>query len=245
MIRVEDVHVAFGDKKVLEGVSLAVPEGGIFALVGPGASGKSVLLKVIAGLVTPERGKVLVRGADVAKMDEPALAQMRREVGMLFQNYALFDYMTVGENIAFPLRRLFDLKEEEIAERVAERLGRMALAGFEGRAVGGLSGGQKKRVGVARATVARPNLLLYDEPTAGLDPVTSQKIYDLIKEEQLEQGTTNLVISSDVNGLFTIADRVGMLHRGKMIFEGTVEEARASTIPEVRQFVHGLTEGPL
>jgi phospholipid/cholesterol/gamma-HCH transport system ATP-binding protein len=245
LIRVEDVHVAFGDKKVLEGVSLAVPEGGIFGLIGPGAAGKSVLLKVIAGLVTPERGEVLVRGADVAKMSEAELSQMRREVGMLFQNYALFDYMTVGENIAFPLRRLFDLKEEEIAERVAERLGRMALPGFEDRAVGGLSGGQKKRVGVARATVARPNLLLYDEPTAGLDPVTSQKIYDLIKEEQHEQGTTNLVISSDVDGLFTIADRVGMLHRGEMIFEGTVEEARASSIPEVRQFVHGLTEGPL
>jgi phospholipid/cholesterol/gamma-HCH transport system ATP-binding protein len=245
VIEVRDVHVAFGDKKVLRGVSLSVPEGCVYALIGPGASGKSVLLKTIAGLVRPARGAVFVRGADVGAMDDNALAEMRKTVGMLFQNYALFDYMSVGENIAFPLRRLFDLPEQEIASRVAERLERMALPGYEARAVGGLSGGQKKRVGVARATVARPALLLYDEPTAGLDPVTSQKIYDLIREEQRALGTTNVVISSDVNGLLTIADRVGMLHRGRLIFEGTVEEARASSIPEVHQFVHGLAEGPL
>ena len=230
---------------MLRGVSLEVPEGGVYALIGPGASGKSVLLKTIAGLIKPARGRVLIQGRDVAAMDDAALAEARRSIGMLFQNYALFDYMTVGENIAFPLRRLFDLKEEEIAARVAERLGRMALPGFEDRAVGGLSGGQKKRVGVARATIARAPILLYDEPTAGLDPVTSQKIYDLIREEQQTQGTTNVVISSDVSGLLTIADRVGMLHQGRLIFVGTVEEARASTIPEVHQFVHGLAEGPL
>lgn len=245
MIEVDDVSVAFGDKQVLSGVSFEVPEGCVFALIGPGASGKSVLLKTLAGLVRPARGRVRVRGAELTSMDEASLAEVRRSIGMLFQNYALFDYMTVGENIAFPLRRLFDLKEEEIAARVADRLERMALPGFEDRAVGGLSGGQKKRVGVARATVARPPILLYDEPTAGLDPVTSQKIYDLIREDQRSQGTTNVVISSDVNGLLTIADRVAMLHRGRLIFEGTVEEARASTIPEVHQFVHGLADGPL
>ena len=245
MIEVQDVHVAFGDKAVLRGVALSVPEGGIYALIGPGASGKSVLLKVIAGLIRPQRGSVKLRDAEVTTMDDNALNEMRREVGMLFQNYALFDYMTVGENIAFPLRQLFDLSEEEIAARVAERLMRMALPGFEERAVSALSGGQKKRVGVARATASRPKLLLYDEPTAGLDPVTSQKIYDLIKEEQLESGTTNIVISSDVKGLLTIADQVGMLHRGTMIFEGTVQQAQSSEIPEVKQFVHGLVEGPL
>lgn len=245
MIEVEDVHVAFGDKQVLRGVSLEVPEGCVYALIGPGASGKSVLLKAIAGLIKPARGAVRVRGADVGVMDDAALGEMRKGVGMLFQNYALFDYMTVGENIAFPLRRLFDLTEEEISARVAERLLRMALPGFEDRAVGGLSGGQKKRVGVARATIARAPLLLYDEPTAGLDPVTSQKIYDLIREEQQSQGTTNVVISSDVSGLLTIADRVGMLHHGRLIFEGTVAQARASTVPEVHQFVHGLADGPL
>lgn len=245
MIAIEDVHVAFGDKPVLRGVSLQVPAGCVYALIGPGASGKSVLLKTLAGLIKPSRGSVTVAGEDVTAMNDAELAEIRKRIGMLFQNYALFDYMTVGENIAFPLRRLFDLSEEEIAARVAERLSRMALPGFEGRAVGGLSGGQKKRVGVARATIARAPILLYDEPTAGLDPVTSQKIYDLIREEQQNQGTTNVVISSDVGGLLTIADRVGMLHQGRLIFDGTVAEARASTIPEVHQFVHGLAEGPL
>lgn len=245
MIEVEDVYVAFR-RPVLEGVSLRVPEGCIYALIGPGAAGKSVLLKTIAGLVRASRGRIVVRGRELGGLDESGLMEVRRDVGMLFQNYALFDFMTVGENIAFPLRRLFtDLPETEILDRVAERLARMSLAGFEGRMPAGLSGGQKKRVGVARATVSRPKVLLYDEPTAGLDPVTSQKIYDLIREEQRTQGTTNVVISSDVRGLLTIADRVGMLHQGKLIFEGSREEALASAIPEVKQFVHGLPDGPL
>lgn len=245
MIRVEEVHVSFA-RPVLEGVSLEVPEGCIYALIGPGAAGKSVLLKTIAGLVRPARGEVMVRGRELGGLTEAQLMDVRRDVGMLFQNYALFDFMTVGENIAFPLRRLFtDMKEDEIRARVAERLERMSLPGFEGRMPAGLSGGQKKRVGVARATVSRPKVLLYDEPTAGLDPVTSQKIYDLIREEQRELGTTNVVISSDVRGLLTIADRVGMLHRGTLIFDGTKDEALASEIPEVKQFVRGLPEGPL
>src|SRR5690606_20365666 len=151
------------------------------------------------------RGRIEVLGRELGGLDEAALMDVRRDVGMLFQNYALFDFMTVGENIAFPLRRLFSLSEEEIQARVAERLAKMSLSGFEPRMPGGLSGGQKKRVGVARATVSRPRVLLYDEPTAGLDPVTSQKIYDLIREEQRTHGTTNVVISSDVRGLLTIA----------------------------------------
>lgn len=244
MIRVDAVHKTF-EGPVLSGVSLEVPEGCTYALIGPGASGKSVLLKVIAGLVAPERGRVIVDGDEITAMDELGLAEVRKRLGMLFQNYALFDFMTVGENIAFPLRRLFDLPEREIEARVAERLERVALPGFEPRKVRGLSGGQKRRVGVARATVARPRILLYDEPTAGLDPVTSQKIYDLIREEQRAQGTTAVVISSDVAGVLTIADRVGMLHQGELVFDGTVDEAKASRHPAVRQFVHGLTEGPL
>jgi phospholipid/cholesterol/gamma-HCH transport system ATP-binding protein len=245
LISVDDVSVAFGDKRVLEGVTLSVPAGCIYGLIGPGASGKSVLLKTIAGLLLPSRGRVRLLGTDLTGLDERGLLAVRRDVGMLFQNYALFDFMTVGENIAFPLRRLFDLPEDEIAKRVAERLARMSLPGFEGRMPGGLSGGQKKRVGVARATISRPKVILYDEPTAGLDPVTSQRIYDLIRQEQQELGTTCVVISSDVVGLFTICDRVAMLHRSAIVFEGTRDEALASEIPVVKQFVHGLLEGPL
>jgi phospholipid/cholesterol/gamma-HCH transport system ATP-binding protein len=229
---------------VLRGVSLDVPPGCIYALIGPGASGKSVLFKIIAGLLKPVRGHVEVDGDNVSAMDEIELMSVRKKVGMLFQNYALFD-LTVGENIGFPLKRLFDMPEAEIAERVAERLERVALPGIENRIPASLSGGQKKRVGVARATIARPPIVLYDEPTAGLDPVTSQKIYKLVRDEQRARNATVMVISSDVAGVLTIADRVGMLHKGRLIFDGTVEEARRSTIPEVDQFVHGKTEGPL
>jgi phospholipid/cholesterol/gamma-HCH transport system ATP-binding protein len=243
VIRVEDVHKHF-KSHVLRGVSLHVPASCIYALIGPGASGKSVLLKAIAGLISPESGRIYVDGEEITALDELQVMKVRRKIGMLFQNYALFD-LTVGENIAFPLRRLFDLPEAEIRERVAERLARVALPGFEERLPASCSGGQKKRIGVARATIARAPIVLYDEPTAGLDPVTSQKIYDLVRDEQRAQGSTVVVISSDVQGVLTIADRVGMLHRGELIFDGTVEQARTSTHPIVRQFVHGLTEGPL
>ncbi|MDH5493148.1 MAG: ATP-binding cassette domain-containing protein, partial [Myxococcales bacterium] len=200
LIRLENVSKRFKGP-VLRSVSLEVPAGCTYALIGPGASGKSVLLKLVAGLLQPEGGQVQVDGEEIAGLDDASLASMRRKIGMLFQNYALFDYMSVGENIAFPLRRLFDLPAEEIRERVAERLARVALPGFEARDVGGLSGGQKKRVGFARATVARAPILLYDEPTAGLDPVTSQKIYDLLRAEQRERASTVMVISSDVQGV--------------------------------------------
>ena len=244
MIRVQDLSVSFRSP-VLDGVNLHAPPASILALVGPGASGKSVLLKSVAGLLRPDRGDVFVDGVSLADKDEPGLAEVRKGIGMLFQNYALFDYLTVGENVAFPLRRLFDLPEEEVQARVSERLARVSLPGFEHRIPRSLSGGQKKRVGIARATVARAPILLYDDPTAGLDPVTSQKIYDLIKGEQREQRGCVVMISSDVAGVLTIADRVAMLHRGKLVFEGSADEAKTSVDPVVRQFIHGLVEGPL
>jgi len=243
LIEARDIHKAF-KTPVLKGVSLEVPPGCIYALIGPGAAGKSVLFKIIAGLVKPDAGTIVVDGDEVTSLNEIELAEVRKKIGYLFQNYALFD-MNVFENIAFPLRRLYELPEEEIAERVAERLERVALPGTEARIPQSMSGGQKKRIGVARATIARPPIVLYDEPTAGLDPVTSQKIYDLVKEEQRAGDTTVMVISSDVGGVLTIADRVGMLHDGELVFDGTAAEARASEVPVVKQFVHGLTEGPL
>jgi len=243
LIRVEDIHLSF-KSPVLRGVSFEVQEGEIYALIGPGASGKSVLLKTIAGLLRPARGHVWIGDVEVTASDELQMMELRKKIGMLFQNYALFD-KTVGENIAFPLERLFDMPAEEVRERVAERLAAVALPGIEDRIPSSLSGGQKKRVGVARATIARAPVVLYDEPTAGLDPVTSQKIYNLIRDEQRAQKSTAIVISSDVAGVLTIADRVGMLLGGRLIFEGTVEEARTSKHPAVEQFVHGKPEGPL
>ncbi|WP_437493500.1 ATP-binding cassette domain-containing protein [Sorangium sp. So ce1014] len=245
MIQIEQLTKNFGGMPVLRGVDLDVPAGCLYGLIGPGASGKSVLLKMITGLLRPDRGRVVVDGKDVHALSELDLQAFRLKFGMLFQNNALFDYMTVGENIAFPLRRLYDLSEEEIEERVAERLRVVSLAGFEDRTPAGLSGGQKKRVGVARATIARGEIVLYDEPAAGLDPVTSQRIFDLLRAEQRAMNATVVMVSSDLDRLLTVTDRVGMLYRGRLIFDGTTEQAKASDDPRVRQFVHGLTEGPL
>lgn len=244
MIVLEQVEKRF-DRPVLRQVSLNVPEGCLYGLIGPGASGKSLVLKTVAGLIRPDGGRVFVRDRDVARLSELELEAHRRGIGMLFQNNALFDHLSVADNIAFPLRRLTSLSEAEIAERVAERLARVALPGFESRMPAGLSGGQKKRIGVARATVTRADIVLYDEPAAGLDPVTSQKIFDLLRAEQRENGATVIMVSSDLDRLLPVTDKIGMMLEGRLIFEGTAEEARTSSDPAVRQFVLGLTEGPL
>lgn len=239
------IRTLAGRRTILDDVTLSVPGGCLYGLIGPGASGKSVLLKVLTGLMKADRGSVVVGGEEITELSELGLAKVRLTIGMLFQNNALFDHMTVADNIAFPLRRLTQMSEPEIRERVSERLARVALPGFEDRMPSGLSGGQKKRVGVARATVTRAPIVLYDEPAAGLDPVTSQKIFDLLREEQRRAGATVVMVSSDLDRLLTVTDRVGMMYRGRLLFDGTTEEARASMEPRVRQFVHGLTEGPL
>ena len=245
MIELRDVSLRLKGQLVLRNISLSIPRGGVFALIGPGASGKSVLFKVIAGVLAPDRGEVYVDGERITGMPAIELARVRKKIGMLFQNNALFDHMNVAENISFPLRRLFSYSEPELKSIVAERLGRVSLAGFEERFPPNLSGGQKKRVGIARATAQKAPLVLYDEPTAGLDPVNSQKIFNLIRDERKAQGTTAVVVSSDVAGLLTIADSVGMVHRGELLFAGPTAAAQNSGIAAVHQFVHGHTEGPL
>jgi len=245
VIRIAGVNKRFGLQDVLKDVNLDIPTGQVFGLIGPGASGKSVLFKTFCGLVKPDSGAVEIEGKDISRMSEIGLHEIRSLFGMQFQNNALFTHLTVAENIAFPLRRLTKLSDPEIKERVDERLSRVGLAGFGERLPGGLSGGQKKRVGVARATVTQAPYIIYDEPTAGLDPVTSQKIFDMLRDLQRASNNTVLVISSDVAGLLTVLDRVGMMLRGRLIFVGSVDEAKASLVPEVKQFVHGETEGPL
>jgi phospholipid/cholesterol/gamma-HCH transport system ATP-binding protein len=244
LIRLEGVCKSF-DRAVLTDVDLEVPDNCLFGLIGPGASGKSLLLRMITGLMRPDRGKVTVGGSDVLAMGDMQLHEYRKGIGMLFQNNALFDFMTVGENIAFPLRRLFHLPEHEISARVSERLSRVDLPGFEERLPAGLSGGQKKRVGVARATVTRARIVLYDEPAAGLDPVTSQKIFDLLRAEQRAESSTVVMVSSDLDRLLTVTDRVAMMLDGRLIFEGSTAEAKNAADPRVHQFVHGSVDGPL
>ena len=245
MIHVDGLTKSFGGLPVLRGVHLDVPKGCLYGLIGPGAAGKSVLLKMLTGLLRPDGGRVIIDDKDVHQLSDLELQTFRLKFGMLFQNNALFDYMTVGENIAFPLRRLFNLPEAEVQQRIVERLKVVSLPGFADRLPAGLSGGQKKRVGVARATVSQAEIVLYDEPAAGLDPVTSQRIFELLRAEQRAAGATVIMVSSDLDRLLTVTDRVGMLHKGRLIFDGTTAEAQASTDPYVRQFVHGLTEGPL
>lgn len=244
MIRVEHVFKSFA-QPVLQDVNFEVPTGCLYGLIGPGASGKSVLLKCIVGLIGVDQGSILIDNDDITKLGLLELQKIRLKFGMLFQNNALFDYLSVGDNIAFPLRRLYNLPEADIQNRVTERLTRMALPGFESRAVGGLSGGQKKRVGVARATISQAPIVLYDEPAAGLDPVTSQKIFNLLREEQRASNATVIMVSSDVDRLLTVTDRVGMLYKGRLIFDGTTEETKSSSNPVVKQFIYGLDEGPL
>jgi phospholipid/cholesterol/gamma-HCH transport system ATP-binding protein len=232
------------DRPVLHDVSVEIPEGCLYGLIGPGASGKSVLLKALVGLL-PSQGEVRILGDSIRGLDDFGLMGIRRKVGMLFQNNALFDFMTVAENVAFPLQRLFDLPKQEIDRRVSERLAQVGLPGFESRLPAGLSGGQKKRVGVARATVTQAEIVLYDEPAAGLDPVSSQKLFDLLRAEQRARNATVVMVSSDLDRLLTVTDRVGMLLGGRLVFDGTTRQAKESVDPHVRQFVHGLLEGPL
>jgi phospholipid/cholesterol/gamma-HCH transport system ATP-binding protein len=232
-------------RTLLERVTLNIPEGCLYGLIGPGASGKSVLLKVMTGLMKPDEGSVRIGDDVLTGASDLHVQEIRKRIGMLFQNNALFQHLTVFENIAFPLRRLYSLPEDDVRSRVKERLACVSLSGFEERLPDQLSGGQKKRVGVARATVTRAPLVLYDEPAAGLDPVTSQKIFDLLRSEQRASGATAVMVSSDLDRLLKVTDRVGMMFRGELLFDGTTEQARASEDPRVKQFVHGLTEGPL
>jgi phospholipid/cholesterol/gamma-HCH transport system ATP-binding protein len=242
----KSVHQPGGPpRSILRDVTLTIPEGCLYGLIGPGASGKSVLLKMMTGLMKPDRGTVHVGDDAVTNASALELQKIRERIGMLFQNNALFDHLTVFDNIAFPLRRLHAPPEQDVRARVAERLARVSLPGFELRMPASLSGGQKKRVGVARATATRAPIVLYDEPAAGLDPVTSQKIFELLRSEQRARRATVVMVSSDLDRLLTVTDRVGMMHRGELLFDGTTEEVRACAEPRVRQFVHGLTEGPL
>ncbi len=242
-IALRDVSVAFA-RPVLRHVDLEVPRGCLYGLVGPGASGKSVLLKCLAGLLRPSKGNVYVLGSDVAALDEAGLAALRQRMGMLFQNNALFDFMTVADNIGFPLRQR-GTPEASVRQRVLERLERVGLHGFEDRLPARLSGGQKKRVGVARATVASAEVLLYDEPAAGLDPVTSQRIFDLLRAEQRASGATVVMVSSDLDRLLPVTDRIGVLLEGRLAFDGPHEAARTCSDRAVAQFVTGSPDGPL
>jgi len=245
MIEIRGLTKAFGAKSVLEGVDLDVESGETVVVLGPSGTGKSVLLKHILGLLEPDAGSIKVDGVEIVGLGEDALDEVRKRFGMLFQGAALFDSMTVEENVALPLRVHTKMRSTEIAARVKERLEWVGLKDVEGLKPASLSGGMRKRVGLARAIVMDPAFILYDEPTTGLDPIMADVIDDLIRSMQRRLGGTSIVVTHDLRSAFTVGDRIAMLVRGRIIHVGTVDEVKNSRDPMVRQFIEGTREGPL
>lgn len=245
MIRVENVSKYHFGRPVLQDISFEVPAGTNLGLIGPGGAGKTLLLKIICGLVDPDQGNTYVDGVKVQGLSVADLAKLRFDIGMLFQNYALFDYMNVADNIAFPLRQEGKLEESVIAEKVQEQLDRVDLPRIGHQYPNELSGGMKKRVSFARAVVPEPPIVLYDDPTAGLDPVTSSKIFNMLREMKQSRGVTSITISHDIEGIKDICDHFVLINRGMKVFYGTREEIENSEVEIVKQFWHGYSDDEL
>lgn len=245
MIELVDIHKSFKKNKVLDGLNLKIEEGKTTIIIGRSGGGKSVLLKHIIGLLKPDRGNVIVEGDDITAMGDRGLNEVRKKFGMLFQEAALFDSMNVLENVAFPLREHTRMKERDIRDRVRSRLRDVGLSGVEEKMPSELSGGMKKRVGLARALAMEPRIVLFDEPTTGLDPVMTEAIDRLISETQRNFNLTCVVISHDIKSIFAVGHRVAMLYDGRIIEYGTPEELKASKNPVVQQFLAGSLDGPI
>lgn len=245
MIELRKVNKRFGRYQVFRDLDLTIERGKITAVLGRSGGGKSVLLKHIIGLLKPDSGQVLIDGQDIVPMNDRELNEVRKKFGMLFQEAALFDSMNVGDNVAFPLREHTDLPAGEIGKRVSDKLSQVGLRGVEPKMPPELSGGMKKRVGLARAIALEPQIILFDEPTTGLDPITSSVINSLIYDTQRRLGATAVIISHDIEAVFAIADYVAMLYDGRIRTKGTAEEIRDSDDPVVRQFITGASEGPI
>jgi phospholipid/cholesterol/gamma-HCH transport system ATP-binding protein len=244
-IEFRDVWKRLGRKQVLQGLDLGVRRGECLVIIGRSGTGKSVLLKHVVGLMAPDRGQVLVNGLEVEDLGEKDLLDLRRGMGMLFQGGALFDSMTVGENVGLPLREHTPMPEEQIEIVVSEKLALVGLEGTESTRPSLLSGGMKKRAALARSLVLNPKIMLYDEPTTGLDPITADVINQLIRRLQQRLGMTSIAVTHDMRSAYHIADRIAMLHEGRIHATGTPEEIQATTDPALRQFIEGSSEGPL
>jgi phospholipid/cholesterol/gamma-HCH transport system ATP-binding protein len=239
-IELIDINAGYGDRVILEDIDLSVKRGEIFTVIGLSGSGKSTLLKLVIGFIKPKSGKVLIDGEDISRMSERQLTKrIRPKMGMVFQHAALFDSMNVFENVAFPYYYRGDVPRNKIRELVMKRLEDVDMDGTEKLMPDELSGGMQKRVGLARALAENPSIILYDEPTTGLDPVITNNINKLIQRTRERYKATSLLISHDMESVFKISDRVGVLVDGRMIFIGTPSEVQASQIKEVQAFIHG------
>ncbi len=245
MIEMLRVTKAFSGQVVLNDLNLVIPAGKITAVIGPSGEGKSVLLRHIIGLMKPDMGRVIVDGEDITHMGRRALNRVREKFGMLFQNVALFDSMTVFQNVAFPLEEKTRLSRDEIRDRVHEALEHVGLRDVDDKFPDELSGGMKKRVGLARALLLNPGIILFDEPTTGLDPIICNAMHRLIKDTHRRFGFTAVIVTHEVPAIFDVCDYVAMLYQGRIQMRGTPDEIRGSDDPVVRQFVSGELEGPL
>jgi phospholipid/cholesterol/gamma-HCH transport system ATP-binding protein len=237
MIDIQGVHKTFDDNHVLRGIDLAIEEGRTTVIIGGSGSGKSVLMKQMLGLMRPDRGKVIVDGEDIINFNERQMVHVRAKFGMVFQQAALFDSMSVGDNVAFPLREHLKLSEGELRDRVAEKLDLVGLDGIQGRFPAELSGGMRKRVGLARAIVLEPRILLYDEPTTGLDPITAANVDEMIMDAQEKLGVTSVVISHDIASSLRVGHHVAMLFEGLIVEQGPPAVLKASEHPHVKEFL--------
>jgi len=239
-IEFHDVYKSFGDNEVLKGIDLEVRQGETMVVLGSSGSGKSVLCSMLVGLLVPDRGRILVAGQDLTRFQsDKEWRSVWLKTGFLFQGSALFDSMTVGENVAFPLREHTDLPPDRIRARVAEILSWIDLEGIEDKLPSELSGGMQKRVGLARTIALEPEIVIYDEPTTGLDPLTSDTISELIRRLQKERRLTSIVVTHDIRCTFHVADRVAMIDEGRILVKGTLDEIRGSEVPKVRAFLYG------
>lgn len=245
MIEIVDVHKSFGAFHVLQGVNLQVEKGESMTVIGGSGSGKSVLIKHIIGLLFPDRGRVIVDGQNLNKLDEYGLNELRMKFGMLFQGAALFDSLTVWENVGFALKQHTKLSDKEIRKIATEKLALVGLKDVEDKMPADLSGGMKKRVGLARAIAMDAAIILYDEPTTGLDPINADAINDLIVDLRKKLGVTSVTITHDMHSAYKISDRIAMLYKGSIQEVGTPEEIKNTTNPIVRQFISGSAVGPI
>jgi phospholipid/cholesterol/gamma-HCH transport system ATP-binding protein len=237
MIEVQDLYKSFNGFPVLKGITLSMMEGTTTVILGGSGSGKTVLIKHIMGLFKPDSGHVIVDGRDVTTMGRQELSTFRERMGMVFQSSALFDSMTVGDNVAFPLREHTKLSEKEIADKVKEKLAVVDLHEVEQKYPAELSGGMRKRVGLARAIIREPKIVLYDEPTTGLDPLTTESVDEMIVHARERLSVTSVVISHDIGSAFHIADRIAVINEGRIVEEGTPAEVRKTQEPFTRQFL--------
>ena len=245
MIELINLHRSFGSLQVLRGVNLSVEKGESMTVIGGSGSGKSVILKHIIGLLFPDRGRVIIEGQVLNDLDEFGLNEVRKKFGMLFQMAALFDSLTVWENVGFSLKQHTKLSDREIRKIATEKLALVGLKDVEDKMPADLSGGMKKRVGLARAIAMDAEIILYDEPTTGLDPITADSINDLIVDLRKKLGVTSVSITHDMQSAYKISDRIAMLYKGEIIEIGTPDAIRASANPIVHQFITGSAVGPI